>query len=111
MCGQDCEGFDCWSPEAIHARAQNAAVDSARDAADEALHAKLERVVGALAVDRVMLGVAIFHAIMAVCLCGVESSKDPRARLQNGAWGLKLLLYVGLIAGMFVMAVSLLLFV
>jgi hypothetical protein len=101
MCGQDCEGFDCWSPEAIHARAQNAAVDSARDAADEALHAKLERVVGALAVDRVMLGVAIFHAIMAVCLCGVESSKDPRARLQNGAWGLKLLLYVGLIAGMF----------
>ena len=101
MCGQDCEGFDCWSPEAIHARAQNAAVDSARDAADEALHAKLERVVGALAVERVMLGVAIFHAIMAVCLCGVESSKDPRARLQNGAWGLKLLLYVGLIAGMF----------
>merc|ERR1711871_858725 len=35
------------------------------------------------------------------CLYGVESSKDARAKLQNGAWGVKLLLYVGLIAIMF----------
>lgn len=71
------------------------------DSADAKLTASLEHLVGALAVDRVMLGVAIFHTIMAVCLCGVESSKDPRAKLQNGAWGIKLLLYIGLIAAMF----------
>lgn len=99
--GQDCDGLDCWSPEAIQRRAQNAMVDSARDSADEALTAKLERLVGALAVNRVMLGVVIFHAIMSVCLCGVKSSSDARAKLQNGAWGIKLLLYVGLIAAMF----------
>ena len=38
------------------------------EAAEQQLAAKLERVVGALAVNRVMLGVAVFHGLMALLL-------------------------------------------
>jgi hypothetical protein len=48
-----------------------------------------------------MLGVAAFHGVMAVVLVGVKTSEDPRARLQNGGWALKLLAYAGLIVVMF----------
>ena len=49
-------------------QAQNALVNRTVAAAEQQLAAKLERVVGALAVNRVMLGVAVFHGLMALLL-------------------------------------------
>jgi hypothetical protein len=63
--------------------------------------AHIERLVGALAVYRIMTGVCIFHAALALATFGVESSKDPRAKIQNAGWGIKCLLYVLLIGVMF----------
>ena len=97
----DCEGLDCYTPAAIQARAQNAAVNATMQQAHDQLEAKLGRLAGALAVNRVMLGVAVFHGALAVILFGVANSNDPRSKLQNGAWGLKLALYFGLIGAMF----------
>ena len=97
----DCEGLDCYTPSAIQARAQNAAVNATMQHAHDQLEAKLGRLAGALAVNRVMLGVAVFHGALAVILFGVANSNDPRSKLQNGAWGLKLALYFGLIGAMF----------
>ena len=42
--------------------------------------------IGNIGVMRVGLAVAIFHAIMSVCLFGVETSKDRRAACQTGSW-------------------------
>lgn len=36
-----------------------------------------------------------------MALIGVKNSQDARAAIQNGAWAAKLLLYIGLIVGMF----------
>lgn len=38
---------------------------------------------------------------MALVLIGVESSADPRAKIQNGGWGIKLMVYATLIVSMF----------
>lgn len=97
----ECDGLDCYSPEKLQEQAQNALVNRTVTAAEQQLEVQLDRVVGALAVDRVMLGVAIFHGIMAVALLGVQSSQDARAKLQNEAWSLKVVLYLGLIIVMF----------
>jgi len=59
------------------------------------------QVVGTLAVFRVTLGAALFHGIQALVLTGVKNSADPRARLQNGAWGIKFVVWVALVVGMF----------
>jgi hypothetical protein len=32
-------------------------------------------------------------------MVGVESSQDPRSKLQNGFWGLKLVVYVLILGG------------
>ena len=39
---------------------------------------------GPAVVLRIMLGLVIFHALMAVLLIGVKSSHDKRAGIQNG---------------------------
>eukprot|EP01048_Picozoa_sp_COSAG05_P004289 COSAG05_NODE_225_length_13597_cov_18.878723_10_plen_517_part_00 len=65
---------------------------------------KLERLVGSLAVYRIMMGVVIFHATMALALVGVRTSGDVRAGLQNSAWLLKLVAWLGLIVAMFVLS-------
>lgn len=97
----ECDGLDCFSPEKLQEQAQNRLVNATVTAAEQQLEVQLDRVVGALAVDRVMLGVAIFHGIMAVPLLGVQSSQDARAKLQNEMWSLKVVLYLGLIICMF----------
>lgn len=57
--------------------------------------------VGALAVYRVMMGVFIFHSILACCLCGVRSTSDVRAKLQNELWCVKVPLLLALVVAMF----------
>lgn len=48
---------------------------------------------GLLAVHRFCFALVVLHAILSLSLIGVRSTKDKRAAVQNGWWGLKLLLY------------------
>jgi len=57
--------------------------------------------VGALAVYRVMMGVFVFHSVLACCLCGVRSTSDVRSKLQNELWCVKIPLFLGLVIAMF----------
>lgn len=52
---------------------------------------------GFAAVHRVNFSLGCFHAILAVLLLGVNSSKDKRAPIQNGFWGPKIIAWLGLI--------------
>ena len=59
--------------------------------------------VGYLAVYRICFIVTLFFLFMSVIMIGVRSSRDPRAGIQNGAWGLKYaLVIVGWIGAFFI---------
>lgn len=58
-------------------------------------------IVGYLAVYRVCFAMAIFFSVMAGLMIGVRSSRDPRAGIQNGFWGLKYLIVIGICVGAF----------
>ncbi|XP_076037964.1 serine incorporator 1-like isoform X2 [Oratosquilla oratoria] len=58
-------------------------------------------VVGYLAVYRLCFAMTLFFFTMALLMIGVKSSKDPRANIQNGFWGLKFLILIGAIIGAF----------
>jgi hypothetical protein len=62
---------------------------------------------GTIAVLRICLAVAAFHGVMALCLVGVENTKEPRARLQSGAWCLKFVVWAGLLTLAFFLPVEL----
>ena len=48
---------------------------------------------GYIAVQRINFGLGLFHLLLAIVLMGVKSSKDPRAGLQNGFWGPKIIVW------------------
>lgn len=52
---------------------------------------------GWLAVHRFNFALGIFHLILAALLFGIQSSKNPRAAIQNGYWGPKIILWLVLI--------------
>ncbi|TVY80410.1 Membrane protein TMS1 [Lachnellula suecica] len=52
---------------------------------------------GWVAVHRISFALGIFHIIMAFILLGVNSSKNPRAKIQNGFWGPKIIAWLALI--------------
>ncbi|KAI9780224.1 MAG: hypothetical protein M1835_004533 [Candelina submexicana] len=52
---------------------------------------------GFVAVHRINFAMGAFHAILAIILLGVRSSKDGRASIQNGFWGPKIIAWLGLI--------------
>ena len=56
---------------------------------------------GFAAVHRVNFALGLFHFAMAMLLVGVNSSKDKRAPIQNGFWGPKIIVWLGLIVGSF----------
>lgn len=58
-------------------------------------------IVGYLAVYRLCFAMSLFFFVMALLMVGVKSSKDPRAAIQNGFWGLKYLVLIGAIIGAF----------
>ncbi|KAJ0181247.1 hypothetical protein K1T71_003332 [Dendrolimus kikuchii] len=60
-----------------------------------------DEAVGYLAVYRICFATCIFFVLMALIMIGVKSSKDPRAGIQNGFWGIKYLLVIGGIVGAF----------
>lgn len=52
---------------------------------------------GFVAVHRINFALGIFHIVMGVMLLGVNSSKNPRAAIQNGFWGPKIIAWLALI--------------
>lgn len=56
-----------------------------------------DKMVGYMAVYRVCFALSIFYLIMALLMIGVGSSRDPRAKLHNGFWGVKLAMYIALL--------------
>ncbi len=59
--------------------------------------------IGYLAVYRLCFVVTVFFFVMALLMMGVKSSRDPRAGLQNGFWGVKfLLIFLGCVGAFFI---------
>ena len=58
-------------------------------------------IVGYLAVYRVMFAVCCFFLLFMLIMFGVKNSKDARSGIQNGFWGIKLLLVIGGVVGAF----------
>lgn len=52
---------------------------------------------GWVAVQRINWALGLFHLALAATLLGVNSSKDPRANIQNAFWGPKIIAWLGLI--------------
>ncbi|KAI1409366.1 TMS membrane protein/tumor differentially expressed protein [Hypoxylon sp. FL1857] len=52
---------------------------------------------GWLAVHRINFALGLFHLIFAGLLFGVASSKNPRAALQNGFWGPKIIAWLAFV--------------
>jgi hypothetical protein len=52
---------------------------------------------GWLAVHRINFALGMFHLVLAALMLGVRSSKNPRAAIQNGYWGPKIIAWLGLI--------------
>jgi len=65
------------------------------------LQVKCEDFVGYLAVYRICFIVTLFFLLMSLLMIGVKSSRDPRAPLQNGFWGIKFIILLGGIIGAF----------
>lgn len=57
--------------------------------------------VGYLAVYRICFALACFFALMSVMMIGAKSSRDGRAPIQNGFWGIKFLIVIGIGVGAF----------
>jgi serine incorporator 1/3 len=57
--------------------------------------------VGYLAVYRLCFALLIFFVTMAAMMIGVRSSRDNRAPIQNGFWGLKFLIVAAIAVGAF----------
>lgn len=52
---------------------------------------------GWLAVHRFNFALGVFHLALAALLFGVSSSKNPRAAIQNGYWGPKIIAWLALV--------------
>lgn len=57
--------------------------------------------VGYLAVYRLCFILTLFFLLFSLMMVGVRSSKDPRAAIQNGVWGIKFLIVIGGMIGAF----------
>lgn len=57
--------------------------------------------VGYLAVYRICFALACYFALMAVMMIGAKSSRDGRAPIQNGFWGMKYLVVIAIAIGAF----------
>ena len=57
--------------------------------------------IGYLSVYRICFTVTLFFVLMSVIMINVRSSKDPRAPIQNGFWGIKYIIIIASIVGAF----------
>ncbi|RIA99026.1 serine incorporator/TMS membrane protein [Glomus cerebriforme] len=56
---------------------------------------------GVLTVHRVCFALSLFHFFLGVLVIGIKDNRNPRSAIQNGWWGPKVLLWIGLIIGSF----------
>ena len=56
-----------------------------------------EECYGYVAVQRINFALGFFHVLMALMLIGVQTSKDPRATIQNGFWLPKIFGWIAMI--------------
>ena len=56
---------------------------------------------GILAIYRICFATFIFHLLLGGLMYGVRSSSEPRAGFQNGWWGVKIILWLGLVVADF----------
>ncbi|KAK6640677.1 hypothetical protein RUM44_012374 [Polyplax serrata] len=66
-----------------------------------ALTWECDNAVGYSAVYRVCFALTCFFILMSIMMIGVKSSKDHRAMIQNGFWGMKYLVLIGICVGAF----------
>ncbi|RDW79637.1 membrane protein TMS1-like protein [Coleophoma cylindrospora] len=52
---------------------------------------------GWTAIHRINFALGVFHLVLGALLLGINSSKNPRASIQNGFWGPKIIAWLGLI--------------
>ncbi|ORY86172.1 serine incorporator/TMS membrane protein [Protomyces lactucae-debilis] len=52
---------------------------------------------GVLALHRINFALGLLHLLLALALYGVQSTRDKRSKIQNGYWGIKLLLWASLV--------------
>lgn len=64
-------------------------------------HQDRDRCYGLLAVHRITFALVVFHLALGASLINVKDTRSPRAAIQNGWWGPKVLFLLTLIAGMF----------
>ncbi|XP_031637312.1 probable serine incorporator isoform X2 [Contarinia nasturtii] len=57
--------------------------------------------IGYLAVYRICFALTCFFALMAMIMVGAKSSRDARAGIQNGFWGIKYLIVIAIAVGAF----------
>ncbi|CAG2167685.1 unnamed protein product [Oppiella nova] len=60
-----------------------------------------ENAVGYLAVYRIMFALTAFFVLFCLMMIGVKTSNDGRAAIQNGFWGIKYLVLIGITVGAF----------
>ena len=60
-----------------------------------------KNIAGFLSVYRICFAMAGFFFLLAVLMFCVKSSKDPRAKIHNGFWMFKFLIWVGITVGAF----------
>lgn len=60
-----------------------------------------DKLVGFEAVYRVCAGMIFFYWIFMIIMIGVRNSRDPRATIQNGFWGIKFVILIALIIAAF----------
>ncbi|KAF9353160.1 hypothetical protein BGX26_009071 [Mortierella sp. AD094] len=56
---------------------------------------------GTLGVQRIGFALALFHIILGLLLIGVHDSRSKRAAIQNGWWGPKVVVWMGLVVASF----------
>ena len=49
---------------------------------------------GFFTVHRLNFALGMLHILLAVIMINIKSTRDPRAKLQNGFWGIKFVLYL-----------------
>lgn len=65
------------------------------------LNANCKQVVGYSSVYRICFGLVCFFFLFWLLMINVKSSRDPRAKIQNGFWFFKFLIIIGLIVAAF----------
>jgi len=62
---------------------------------------KCDDAIGYLAVYRLIFALTLFFMVFSVLMIGVKSSRDLRAGIQNGFWGIKYIILIGTMVGAF----------